>query len=313
MSIVIIFMGIGHGFGKVILFNEHFVVYGIPAIVSAIDYRTIARVEKSDLIAVDIEDRRKGSAGYSESKKAQQREAVNRILNAMNLKTGAKIVLEGDLPAFSGIGASAANSVAIARALSDEFKLDLSNERINEIAYEAEKAFAGTPSGIDNTAATYGGLIWFKKGDNGNEVEPIKVKPFELVLGNSGIVANTKKVIEGVRERKEKYKEKYDRIFGEAEKLAGKAKEALEKNDLKRVGDLMNENHRLLQQIEVSSETLDKMVEIARDNGAFGAKVTGGGVGGCMVALTPGEAQERVANALTNKGFDVLRIGVGHE
>jgi len=308
-------MGSGYGFGKTILFNEHFVVYGIPAIASAINYRTVAIVEPSEK---DIfEDRRKGTAGYSQAKMAQQMEAIGIIKRELSVKNGLHIVLEGDLPAFSGIGASAANSVAIARAIADEYGLKLSDEEINRIAYKAEKAFAGTPSGIDNTAATYGGLIWFKRStdpysDEPPMVERIKTKPFDMLLANSGVVADTKKVIEGVRERREKNKDRYDRIFEQAENIAYEARKALETDDLERVGKLMNEDHKLLQQIGVSSDALDNMVELALKAGALGAKLTGGGVGGCMIALTP-ENQQKVEETFKSAGFETLRITVGGE
>jgi len=308
-------MGVGHGFGKAILFNEHFVVYGVPAIASAVNYRTVARVDRGDKDL--LEDHRKGTAGYSQSKMAQQMEAISIIKREMSVKDGLHIVLEGDLPAFSGIGASAANSVAIARAIADEYKLDITDDEINRVAYRAEKAFAGTPSGVDNTAATYGGLIWFRRSadpmsDEPPFVEKIRAKPFEMVLANSGVVADTKKVIEGVRERREDNREAYDEIFSRAESIAHEARKALEGNDLKKVGKLMNDDHMLLQRIGVSSDILDGMVKLALDAGAIGAKLTGGGVGGCMIALTPGkELQKKVEDTLRSSGFETLMITVG--
>jgi mevalonate kinase len=199
--------------------------------------------------------------------------------------------------------------------MADEFQMDLPDEKINEIAYEAEKAYAGTPSGIDNTAATFGGLIWFKRNLSGgpNTIERLSIRePVEIVIGNTGIVADTKAMVAGVGERKKKFSEKYDVLFKQAEDLAFTAREALEEFDLRKVGNLMNENHRLLQEIEVSCKELDYLVKLAREEGAFGAKLTGGGGGGCMVALTPGkELQESVATAMEQQGFKVLRTKIG--
>ncbi len=221
----------------------------------------------------------------------------------------------GDLPGFSGIGASAASSVAIARAIAEEFELRLSDEKINEIAYEAEKAYAGTPSGIDNTAATYGGLLWFKRNLSGgpNTIEKLNIRaPVEIVIGNTGIVADTKEMVAGVAERKKRSPEKYNTLFRRAEKLAYSARKALEEFDLRKVGRLMNENHRLLQEIEVSCEELDYLVTLALELGAFGAKLTGGGGGGCMIALTSKEElQETIATAIEDKGYEVLRTKIG--
>jgi mevalonate kinase len=225
------------------------------------------------------------------------------------------IWLGGNLPGFSGLGASAASSVAIARAIGEELRINLSDERINEIAYEAEKAYAGTPSGIDNTAATFGGLLWFQKNMSGgpNTIEKLRIKkPVEIIIGSTGIVANTKAMVEGVAERKRNRPEKYDALFEQAEALALIARKALLEFDLKKVGELMNYNHRLLQEIEVSHEKLDHLVELAMKQGAYGAKLTGGGGGGCMTALTPGkELQEKVATAIEKEGYEVLRTKIG--
>ena len=309
-------MGKGSGYGKVILFGEHFVVHGIPGIVSAIDASTDAEVKKAPK-GINVKDERKTAKGYSEEKRLQQLESIERMLKAMGLdsKTPLDIWIGGTLPGFSGLGASAASSVAIARAISEELSLSLSDEKINQIAYEAEKAYAGNPSGIDNTAATYGGLMWFKKNPSGgpDSVEKLHMRrPIEIVIGSTGKVANTKAMVEGVADRKKKNPEKYNQIFKQAENLAVAGRKALENYDLKKVGELMNENHRLLQEICVSSKELDLLVDLTRKQRAFGAKLTGGGGGGCMVALTPGkDLQGKVASAIKTAGFEVLSAKIG--
>jgi mevalonate kinase len=311
-------IGRGSGFGKVILFNEHFVVHGVPGIVSAIDSTAYAEARTTGE-GITVRDERKGAKGYTEQKKTQQQDSIDRMLKAMGLtmeKVSLEILLKGNLPCFSGIGASAASSVAIARAIAEELKLNLPDNKINDIAYEAEKAYAGTPSGIDNTAATYGGLIWFKKalGGGPNTIERLNMKePVEIVIGNTGIVADTKAMVAGVAARKKKNPEKYDQLFRQAEELASEARKAVENLDLIKVGELMNQNHLQLKEIEVSCKELDHLVGLAREKGAFGAKLTGGGGGGCMVALTPGRAlQEKVAAAIENEGFKVLQTKIGY-
>ena len=310
-------MGRGAGFGKVILFGEHFVVHGVPGIVSAIDSTADAEVKKKGE-GITVNDERKGAKGYAAKKRTQQKESIERMLKTMGInpkKASLEIWLGGNLPGFSGIGASAASSVAIARAIAEEFEMDLSDGRINEAAYEAEKAYAGKPSGIDNTAATYGGLIWFKKNLSGgpNTIEKLNIRePVEIIIGNTGIVADTKEMVAGVAARKKNNPEKYNPLFKQAEDVAFTARKALEEYDLKKVGKLMNENHHLLRKIEVSCKELDHLVTIAREQGAFGAKITGGGGGGCMVALTPREElQEAVATAMEKEGFKVLRTKIG--
>ena len=310
-------MGRGSGFGKTILFGEHFVVHGVPGIASAVD-STADAIVKNAQKGINVTDERTGAKGYAEKKKLQQLESIERMLKAMGMdlkKTAMNIWLGGNLPGFSGLGASAASSVAIARAIVEEFNLDLSDEKINDVAYEAEKAYAGNPSGIDNTAATFGGLIWFKKnvGNGSNTIEQLSIRePVEIVIGNTGIVANTKAMVDGVAKRKEQNPKEYGTIFMHAEELAHRGREALEKFDLRKVGELMNKNHSLLQEIEVSCKELDYLVDLSRKQGAFGAKMTGGGGGGCMLALTPGkEQQEKVALAIENEGFEVLRTKIG--
>lgn len=307
--------GEGIGFGKAILFNEHFVVYGVPAIVSAIGKYTISKVESIEKPGWKLNDNRKATPKYKEDKIGQQKDSIDRILKKMDIdlsKNGLELTLDGTLYCASGIGASAASCVAIARALSDHYHLNLSDEEINEIAYEGEKGYHGTPSGIDNTAATFGGLIWFEKGSN-PVIEKIPIQiPIEIVMGNTGKVANTQAAVAGVKERKEQNPEKYKEIFDRAENIAYLAKNALLNEDFQGLGKLMNENHKLLQQIEVSSRELDFLVKLARDRGAFGAKLTGGGLGGSIIALTPGrELQEEVANAIEKEGFQTLKTVIG--
>lgn len=310
-------MGRGSGFGKVILFGEHFVVHGVPGIVSAIDSTADAEVKRIGE-GITVKDERKGAKGYTKKKRTQQKESIERVLKTMEIdpeKASLEIWLGGNLPGFSGIGASAASSVAIARAIAEDFEMDLADEKINEIAYEAEKAYAGTPSGIDNTAATYGGLIWFKRNLSGgpNTIEKLSIRePVEIIIGNTGIVADTKEMVAGVAARKKRNPEKYNPLFKQAEDLAFTARKTLKEFDLRKVGKLMNENHRLLQEIEVSCKELDYLVNLAREQGAFGAKLTGGGGGGCMVALTPRkELQEAIATAMEKEGFEVLRTKIG--
>jgi mevalonate kinase len=309
-------LGQGIGFGKVILFNEHFVVYGIPAVASAIGAKTTALVERKPGSGYELRDERPESPGYKAEKLQQQKESLDIMLKFMNVDTISNhydITLGGDLIAASGVGASAASCAAIARAFSQELSLDFSDERVNEVAYEGEKGYHGTPSGIDNTAATYGGLIWYRREGSAQLMERMRLrKPVEIVMGNTGKVADTKVVVAGVKERKEKDPQKYAQFFQEADKLVRNARKQLEDFNLENVGAYMNENHRLLQEIGVSSPELDALVKLALDAGAMGAKLTGTGRGGYMVALTPGrELQERVGKEIDQHGSQALRTQIG--
>jgi mevalonate kinase len=309
-------MAQGHGFGKTILFGEHFVVYGLPAIASALGSSTTAKVEaaKRYLLA----DERPATPGYKKEKFDEQAESNSLIFRALGIdpeKTPFKMTLGGDLTAASGVGASAASAAAIARALDGHFRLGLDDERINMAAYEGEKGYHGKPSGIDNTAAVYGGLIWFQKNLSGgdNVMERLRMhKPVEIVLGNTGITSSTKEVVEDVKKAREADGKKYDRIFADYLVTVKAAREALLKGDLAAVGSLMDRNHALLQEMKVSCEELDLLVGIAREEGAAGAKLTGTGRGGLMLALTPGKPlQKKVAEAIEGEGYVAYRSVIG--
>jgi len=292
------------GYGKVILFGEHFAVYDIPAIAGPVGKTTTAVVEESTTPGIEVVDNRKASSGYKEKYAEIQKEANKRMAEKMGVDAKVKITLAGDLYCGSGIGASAASCVAVARALSDYFKLGLSDEEINDVAFEGEKAYAGNPSGVDNTVATYGKLVFFKK--NPPVMETIEVgKPFTIVIANTGITTKTKEAIAKVAAAKEKEPEKFEKIFAEADELVMLARKALEMGEP--FGELMNRNHELLQEIGVSCEELDKLVEAARNAGALGAKMTGGGLGGYMVALA--EDGEKVEKALKDAGAETTMVG----
>jgi mevalonate kinase len=305
--------GKGAGFGKVILFGEHFVVYGLPAVASAFNARTTATVTPSS--KYELADNRPETPGYKKEKYGEQLESMSKIFTAMNIdpkKTPIMIELGGDLVAASGVGASAASCTAIARALSQHFGLNLDDNKINAIAYEGEKGYHGTPSGIDNTVSTFGGLIWYVKGTP-PIFEQIRIpKPLEIVVANTGISASTTEVVADVKKRKEAEPQKFEEIFNEYTAVVHNARKALEAGDVVRIGGLMNKNHMLLQRAGVSCDELDSIVEIALRNGAPGAKMTGTGRGGSAIALTPGEAlQGNVAAALESEGFEVLKTKIG--
>jgi mevalonate kinase len=243
--------------------------------------------------------------GYKEKKSAEQKASLENILKHLNIDTtkmGFQIDLEGDLVCASGIGASAASCVAIARSLNDEFSLGLNDEQINEAAYEGEKGYHGTPSGLDNTASTYGGLIWFERDLSGGppKFEKMKLdKAMHLVIASTGITASTIEVVGAVKIRKEADPKWFEKISTQYNQLVHDGREALINLDIQKVGELMNKNHELLQELTVSCEELDNLVKVARENGAIGAKMTGTGRGGNMIALAPDETTaKKIADAL---------------
>jgi mevalonate kinase len=304
-------MANGTGFGKTILIGDQFVLEEVPAIVSAISYETVTTVERTDGEGWVLEDNRIEVPGYKEKKKEQQVASINRILEVMNIdvkKNPIKITVGGNLLAGSGVGASAASCVSLARALNAEFNLGYSIEEINRVAWQGEFPYHGIASGVDNTASTYGGLLrfWLKNGQQ--NFEQIKTpKSFEILLANSGITANTAALDEFI----ERQKKENPGLFGTRLKTivsqGSDMKMALEAGDLDMVGKIMTENHKLLFDMEMSHEILDYLCNLALENGALGAKVTGGGRGGYMVALTPGkELQDTVASVFEKDGYKLI-------
>jgi mevalonate kinase len=309
-------MSIGKGFGKTILIGDQFVLYGVPAIVSSLPYETIAEVRRFDGEGWILEDNRREVPGYKEKKKEQQVESINRILEVMKIdvnRNPIKITYEGTLLAGSGVGASAASCVSLARALNEEFNLGLSIDEINQVSWEGEFAYHGTPSGVDNTASCYGGLMIYQVKDEQKIFKRVKAKkPFEVVLANSGVTANTA-ALDGLTEKEnERNPELFSARLKTITDQVLDMKKGIETGKMNHVGALMSENHKILIDMGLSHEKLIYLCNMALEKGALGAKLTGGGMGGYMVALTPGkDLQETVASAIEKEGFAVIRATLG--
>ena len=309
-------MAQGTGFGKTILIGDQFVMEEVPAIVSSIPFETVTTVERIDGEGWVLEDNRIEVPGYKEKKREQQVGSINRVLEVMNFdikKNPIKITVGGTLLAGSGVGASAASCVSLARALSEEFNLGYSIEEINRVAWQGEFPYHGIASGVDNTASTYGGLLHFQVKNGQQLFEKIKTpKSFEIVLANSGITANTALLDEFIDQQKADAPELFATRMKNITAQSYDMKNALEAGDLENVGKIMSENHKILVDMGMSHETLDYLCKSALEKGALGAKVTGGGRGGYMVALTPGkELQEKIASSFEKEGYKIITTTIG--
>jgi mevalonate kinase len=310
-------MGTGKGFGKTILIGDQFVLRGVPAVVAALPFETectVERVEGGD--GWSLVDNRREVPGYKEKKKHQQVESINRVLEVMGVdaaRTPIEITYGGSLLAGSGVGASAASCVSLARALNDEFSLGLSIEEINQVAWEGEFAYHGIPSGVDNTASTFGGLLQYRIENGEKLFEKIEVeRPIRIVLANSGVTADTSKLDGFVLAIRERDPEGFQEIMNTISDQSWAMQLALERYDLETVGSLMTANHAILIDMGLSHEILVSLCERALALGALGAKLTGGGRGGYMSALTPDErVQEKVAAAFEADGYAVIRAEIG--
>eukprot|EP00934_Nitzschia_sp_Nitz4_P003554 Nitzschia sp. Nitz4//scaffold40_size135432//119226//120173//NITZ4_003268-RA/size135432-processed-gene-0.52-mRNA-1//1//CDS//3329551291//3544//frame0 len=289
-------------FGKLILFGEHFVVYKAPALVGAVAAYTDCAMEFTDKPDGDIEiiDNRPAVPNYKVKKADEGQKAVELVLKHLQVEKAVKLTFGGDLCCVSGIGASAAQTVSLARAIAQTVPLDLSEEQINAAGYEGEKGYHGTPSGIDNTAATFGGLLRFQRTDADPMFEKKKIKePIRIVYASTGITSSTTVVVGDVRAKREADPAWFQDLLDKYLALVPKAEKAIDEGDLVELGKLLDENHTLCQDLTVSCKESDDLVEAARKAGALGAKMSGTGRGGLMLALTPTEeVQNAVAEAL---------------
>lgn len=221
-----------------------------------------------------------------------------------------KIEVFPNVPRAMGLGGSAALAVAIIRALDEHFRLGLSEEEIYDLSYESEKIAHGNPSGIDNTLATYGDFILFKRGEPPFMQELNVPEPIKIVVGLTGVESLTAKMVAKVRKAWENNTSHYEKIFNQINDLAVESVEAIENHDLEQLGELMNINQGLLNALQVSSREIEELIEIARRNGALGAKLTGGGGGGAIIALCP-DNPEGVAFAMRKSGYEAMVSTIG--
>ncbi len=292
------------GFGKIILFGEHSVVYGYHAIAAPIGLSIRAQVTRqqsgTELIIPGSD-----SAESADSDLPVRISAlINERLGVK--KSGMRIEVFPNLPRASGLGASAALAVAIIRATASCFEIRLTDNEVSTLAFECEQIVHGTPSGIDNTVATFGRPILFQKAQGARSAQFSVVTPahpIPIIIGMTGVRSLTARTVSIVRTAWTKSPSRYDAIFEQIDGLALAGVSALERGDIAELGDLMNINHGLLNALQVSSPELEVLVDIARRSGALGAKLTGGGGGGAMIALAEPDRTVGVATAMRLAGY----------
>ncbi|KAG8347523.1 GHMP kinases N terminal domain [Trypanosoma vivax] len=296
------------GFGKIILFGEHFVVHGAEALVAGIcEYTTCAlQLLPNKPNVVEVEDLRPAVPGYIAEKREEQRVAHGLVLKHLKIDTstdGLRITLGGSLVPSSGIGASASDVVALSRALGELYGVQLTEEEVNQSAYAGECGYHGTPSGVDNTAATYGGLISFFREEKRSVFSRIAVAiPLFLVVCSTGITASTSKVVADVARLKSSNPSLFEELVRKYSACVKRAKLALLSGNILELGKLMDVNHALLKELTVSCKELDAIVQSARSCGALGAKMSGTGRGGLVVVLAADAREsERIAGELKHQ------------
>jgi mevalonate kinase len=296
--------------GKIILFGEHAVVYGQPAIAVPV---THVRAEAMIEPARGGDSVRILAPGVGLDARVEDLPLLHPLSVALGGVLSACGVAEplSDIPPFTltihstipvagGMGSGAAVSVAVIRAVSTFLNHPLPDEQVNALAYEVEKLHHGTPSGIDNTVITYACPVYFVRGQ---PIETFTVpKPFTIVIADTGVPSSTAITVGNVRKGWQADPDRFNLWFERVGQIVRAARHAIETGVHDTLGPLMDENHALLQQMGVSSPELDRLVETARSAGALGAKLSGGGGGGNMIALVEVEGAEKVAEVLRNAG-----------
>ena len=291
--------------GKVILFGEHAVVYGRPAIAAPVtQVKATAAIDAAraghgtTVLATDLTR----AIHLRDAAPDDPLAAIVRITLARfdMPEPDANITIHSTIPIASGMGSGAAVSTAIVRALARFFNRELDHASVSSIVYEVEKLHHGTPSGIDNTVIAYGQLVYFVRGQ---PIQTLVVKrPFTIVLGDTGVKSPTKIAVGDVRAAWEADRDRYERLFDQIGSIAERARAAIESGAVEALGSLMDDHHAQLREIGVSSDDLDRLVAAAKQAGASGAKLVGGGRGGNMIALVDDTTRAAVERALIGAG-----------
>jgi len=286
--------------GKIILFGEHFVVHGTPAILAAIDKRVTVTSTFTENKTIKVNSQlgtlEVPMSSSHEEAKSEFRPFVylaNKMINSNQNVNGLEITIDSDIPIGVGLGSSSACCVAAAASISELFN-ELSSEEILKMSIEAEKTIPPDTSGADCTVCTYGGMIEYPS------VEKIdNIYADDLLIANSMIPHNTKNSVEKVNKFKENDEERFSQLCDLETKLIDEVIVAMKNNDVTTLGLKMSENQKYLEEIQVSNDTLRDMISSLNEI-SLGSKITGAGDGGCIIALIKDENMDQIPTLLGN-------------
>jgi mevalonate kinase len=295
---------------KAILCGEHAVVYGRPALgVPITNIFTEVQVREgaggATVVAEDLDQ----AWSLDELPPERPLGSIIRATLRMLDEDGAPnllLTIRSTIPIARGLGSGTAVSTAIVRSLADFYGAKLTAAQVSDLVFETEKLYHGTPSGIDNTIVAYQQPVYFVKG---NVPERLKVaRPFRLIVADTGIASETKVAVGDVRAAWQREPERFEQIFDAIGGIVNDARKAVEFGWPERLGALMDANQARLSSLGVSSPELERLILTAKNAGAAGAKLSGGGRGGCMIALVDDTSEERVAAALRSAGAPFVLV-----
>lgn len=300
--------------GKIILAGEHAVVYGHPAIALTIDRGVRIRVQEASVALKEGRGPTLKASGLGFSGRVRPgldgegpqvlRVALDKLVELLGERVrDLDFIAESEIPAGRGLGSSAALSVAMIRGVKQYYDEELSKPEERRLALELERIFHGSPSGIDHTVISQGSLICFKRKEHEAQIETITLpRPLHVAIGIAGPHGGTLKVVEALSQRAKRHPDCFGHIFSGIATVVREMKMCLENGQYAAVGELMNVNQGYLNALSVSTPELEKLCAIARENGALGAKLTGAGGGGAVIALVEEDGQG-VAQAFCDAGF----------
>ncbi len=322
--------------GNVFFFGEHSVVYERPAIVAAVNMRTHTFIEKRNDNTIIVNSPGYGTINESvESILKKRFETFRDYKDVMDpirdligifgreiadLNGGIKMEITSDIPRESGgMSSSTAVLCSVFGALNALFETNVKPEEYFDWLYPLQvKIHGGAASGSEITSSSMGGYNFVRIDKSGPkarlERRNLGRHSYDIVIGNTGIEAKTKEAVQKVRNAWENNKGKYESFFDQIADIVREGEKILLSGNAKKLGELMNENHRILsEELGVSHPMLEKLIEAARSSGAFGAKLSGGGMGGIMLALVDSETKQRVADAIKEAGGTPYITTVGVE
>ncbi|KPJ70292.1 hypothetical protein AMJ51_02340 [Microgenomates bacterium DG_75] len=303
--------------GKLMLFGEHAVVYHYPCIVTAVDQRMqiiVKPIEKKKFILhapeVGLEDYSKGLRDLTRGRTAKGARfietGIKNFFQKFKLRQGLRVKTKAGFSAEFGFGSSAAVTVGIIVGLARLFKIKLLKKQVFELAYKTILDVQGVGSGFDLAAAIWGGTIYFVTG--GQKISPMRIKSLPLVVGYTGIKADTPTVVKKVAVLKQNNQKLVGSLLAQISLLTNQARKSLLQGDFRKTGELMNLNQGMLDALGVNTKELASLIFAAREAGAWGAKLSGAGGGDCMIALVPKEKRLKVEKAIKKAGGKVIKV-----